>query len=93
MFISSFRNISSASSLKQCPLELECELIIKGGTCPDANVTAGGKMVKVNSDGTFTTNFNLSKTTTEIPICSDVCKQAKQKTVIITTQKKVISDE
>ncbi|HUT85392.1 MAG TPA: DUF4912 domain-containing protein [Elusimicrobiales bacterium] len=89
MFVSSFQNVSSYSSSKQCPLELECKLVLSGGTCPQANITAGGKMVKVNADGTFTTNFNLSDSVTEIPVCCSTDGGKKQKKVIITAQKKV----
>lgn len=93
MFMSSFNRAFSYSGAKQCPLELECELVLKGGTCPHANVTAGGKMVKVNPDGTFTTNINLPGGTAEISVCSTTCDRKKQKKVIITTDKKVVVDE
>lgn len=89
MFLSSFRQVSSYTSGKQCPFELECELVLKGGTCPQANVTAGGKMVKVNPDGTFTTNLKLPEGRTEIKVASTTCDKSNQKKIIIRAEKKV----
>jgi hypothetical protein len=93
MFVSSFKGVSSYGGAKQCPLELECELVLKGGTCPQANITAGGKMVRVNPDGTFSTNINLPEGTTEIPVRCSTCDRTKQKKVIVTAEKKVSANE
>jgi hypothetical protein len=38
---------------------LECELIIYGGTEPDAAVTMQGRPVKLRPDGTFTLRYGL----------------------------------
>ena len=38
---------------------LECELIIYGGTEPDAKVTMQGRPVQLRPDGTFTLRYGL----------------------------------
>ncbi len=47
---------------------LDCELIVYGGTAPDASVTLQGKTIQLRPDGTFSARFHLPDGVIDIPV-------------------------
>ncbi len=47
---------------------LDCELIVYGGTAPDATVTMMGKELNLRPDGTFSARFSLPDGIIDIPV-------------------------
>ena len=47
---------------------VDCELILHGGTEPDANVTVQGQAIKLRPDGTFTMRFVLPDGKIDMPV-------------------------
>ncbi|MBI4667399.1 MAG: DUF4912 domain-containing protein [Nitrospinae bacterium] len=50
---------------------LDCELIVYGGTEPDAKVTMMGKKINLRPDGTFTARFFLPDGIFDIPVTAE----------------------
>ncbi|MBF0171563.1 MAG: DUF4912 domain-containing protein, partial [Nitrospinae bacterium] len=47
---------------------LDCELIVYGGTAPDATVTLQGRTIQLRPDGTFSARFHLPDGIIDIPV-------------------------
>ena len=69
--ISSFSSVSSpfgaAERRRGFWFNVNAELIIYGATEPDAEVTIGGRVIKLRSDGTFSYRFSLPDGKYELP--------------------------
>jgi hypothetical protein len=64
------------------------ELILYGGTEPDARVTVQGKEVKLRSDGTFSLRFALPDGKLDLPVAAESADGVEERTIETGVTKK-----
>lgn len=60
---------------------LNCELVVYGGTMPDATVTLKGERIKLRPDGTFSVRFSLPDGVLDIPVIAESAAGAEKKEI------------
>jgi hypothetical protein len=68
-------------------LWVDCELIVYGGTEPDAKVTVQGKPIKLRSDGTFTFRYALPDGEQVIPVRAESADEIEERSVTPTVSR------
>ena len=81
------RAILGDSRQRKFAFELDAELIIYGGTAPDAHVTLQGDPVELRRDGTFTVRFRLPNCRQVIPAVSSSADGVEQRTIVIAVER------
>ena len=69
------------------------ELILYGGTEPDARVTVQGKEVKLRPDGTFSLRFALPDGKIELPVTAVSGDKLEERTIETNVTKKSLKKE
>ncbi len=69
-------------------LWINTELILYGGTEPDASVTVQGKEVKLRGDGTFSLRFALPDGKIDLPVTAVSADKVEERTIDTSVRKK-----
>ena len=72
---------------------VDCELIVYGGTEPDAKVTVQGKPIKLRPDGSFTLRYALPDGKQVIPVKAISADEIEERTITPTVTRETKSSE
>lgn len=81
-FVSSLFSPTPAERQRKFRFWVDAELIVYGGTEPDAKVTLRGQRIELRSDGTFTARFALPDGTQTIPVSAQSADNIEIRTII-----------
>jgi hypothetical protein len=66
---------------------LDCELIVYGGTAPDAAVTMQGRPITLRPDGTFSARFHLPDGVIDIPVIARSADRVETREISPTVER------
>ena len=81
------RAILNDGHRRKFAFDLDAELIIYGGTDPEAHVTLQGDPVELRRDGTFTVRFRLPNCRQVIPAVASSADGVEQRTIVIAVER------
>jgi hypothetical protein len=76
---------------RQFWLVADAELIVYGATEPDATVTIGGKLIKLNSDGTFRFQMSFQDGNIDYPIMAVAADGEQTRSIHMTFDRQTLS--
>jgi len=78
------RKDDSAADL---PFHIDTELIVRGVTRPDAQVTLRGEPIRLRQDGTFAVRCNLPERRHILPLVASSSDGARQRTIVLAVDR------
>jgi uncharacterized protein len=75
------------NSVKKFYFEIDAKLIVFGRTDPTAHLTLNNDPIKLNSDGTFRTTFNLPDSRQIIPAVAASADGVEERTIILAVER------